>query len=585
MSRARWTRLGEQLRGLGLPAVSPSYEALAREASDEVLVTDEHGRVRFLSPSFSRRWNLDRWALVGRDAFDWVHPDDRAGARALLARACAPGAVPVDSDHRYLVRATGEVRWCRARFSDARAVAGVRGVVWNCRDTTEERRALEALRHSATHDSLTGLPNRRRLFDAFPAAGTGCGLLLLDLDGLKAVNDRLGHDAGDEVVRRLAGRLTDVVGSDGVVARLDGDEFAVLVQGEEAAVGRSLAVLADRVLRIARDPVTVAGRSVRVTLSAGSAVREPAAGHEDPREVFRRADTALGAAKARGRDRCVPFSRALLDAAHERAELAADLRQAVAAGELHVAYQPLVDLARGGTVGFEALVRWQHPQRGNVPPAVFVPLAEESETILQLGEFVLDSALAAAARFRTTAGTSPEVSVNLSGHQLQQPGIEDLVARALRRHDVDPARLCLEVTESAAVADLSAARDTLQGLRSLGVRTALDDFGTGYSSLSYLRRLPVDILKIDKSFLDDLADERGGAGGGHGVAVLAGIASLAGALGLLTVAEGIETDRVRELVARAGCTWGQGYHFARPLSEDAAHEHLRQNVRWRSTTA
>ncbi|MEZ0492518.1 putative bifunctional diguanylate cyclase/phosphodiesterase [Kineococcus sp. TBRC 1896] len=589
-------RLGERLRRMGLPVVSPSYEALARQAADEVLVTDLEGTIAFLSPSFSRRWNLDRWALLGLDAFAWVHPDDRDRARELLRQACLPGAGPVDTEHRYLVRATGEVRWVRVRFSDARHERGVRGVIWNCVDSTDERRALEALRFTASHDRLTGLPNRRSLFESLAAgAGTTCGLVLLGLDGLKAVNDRVGHSAGDDVVRRTAERLTQVAGGDAVVARLDGDEFALLVRGEERAVGQAVAVLAQRCVRAVREPVAVGGRSVVVTAGAGTALSPPgaagAAGAADDaqdrvRALFQHADVALSAAKAAGGDRVVPFSRGLLDARHERAELAADLRQAVAAGQLDVVYQPLVDLAAGSTVGVEALVRWQHPRRGAVPPDVFVPLAEESGTIGDLGAFVLDEALGAVSRLHAAAGAGVLVSVNLSGHQLLQPDLVPLVADTLARHGAAPSALCLEVTESAVVEDLSAARETLLRLRSLGVRTALDDFGTGYSSLSYLRRLPVDKLKIDKSFLDDVADEQG-------VAVLSGIAALATGLGLTTVAEGIETDQVARLVARAGCTWGQGYHFARPLPEAAAREHLArqaarggaQNPLWRSTTA
>ena len=592
MNPLRGVRLGERLRALGLPVVSPGYEALAREASDEVLVTTAEGRITFCSPTFSRRWNVDRWALLGHDSFAWTHPEDREAVRAVFAAACRPGAGPLDSEHRYLVRTTGEVRWCRVRFSDARHVPGVRGIVWNCQDTTEARANVEALRHSATHDVLTGLGNRRLLLEVVLrslADGVDHGLLLLNLDGLKAVNDRHGHAAGDVVVRAVADRLRALVGDAGWLGRLDGDEFAVLLRGEEGPVSRTLAGLGERAVRVVRDPVTVDGRAIVVTAGAGSAVLPradaPADAVEAGRRLFQRADTALTAAKAAGGGRWVPFSRALLDASHERAELAADLRQAVAGGELQVAYQPLVDLGRARTVGFEALVRWNHPRHGAVPPSVFVEIAEESQTILALGAFVLDTALAGLVELeRSHAGPGDlEVGVNLSGHQLQQPGLVADVAAALRRHGVRPSRLCLEVTESAAVADLSAARNTLQQLRSLGVRIALDDFGTGYSSLSYLRRLPVDVLKIDKSFVDDVSGPDG-----TGAAVLSGIVALSSALGLVTVAEGIETAQSHQVVRGAGCTWGQGYLFARPLSPADAAAHLAaeaQNSRNRSTTA
>ena len=592
MSPGRWMRLGERLRTLGVPVVSPSYEALAREAGDEVLVTGTDGRISFCSPMSSRRWKIDRWALVGQDAFTWIHPEDHGAVRAALAEACRPGAAPVDCEYRYLVHRTAEVRWCRARLSDARHVPGVGGVIWNCQDSTEVHDTLEALRHAATHDPLTGLGNRRRVQEELRAAladGADAGLLLLNLDGLKAVNDRFGHGVGDDVVRAVAHRLTDLVGDHGQVARLDGDEFAVLVRGAEDHVTRGLARLAELAVQRVHRPVEVGGRAVVVTTSAGTALapRDPGvAAPEVERLLFQRADIALAAARAAGGDRWVPFSRALLDSAHDRAELAADLRLAVATGGLHLALQPLVDLAAGRTVGFEALVRWQHPQRGNVPPSVFVEVAEESGTILDLGAFVLESALEALVELQRAAGRSGlEVSVNLSGHQLQQPGLVAAVADALRRHGLAPGQLCLEVTESVAVADLATARNTLQELRSHGVRIALDDFGTGYSSLSYLRRLPVDVLKIDKSFVDDVSGERADA---TGAAVLSGIVALSSALGLVTVAEGIETEQSHEVVRGAGCTWGQGYLFARPLSPVQAAAHLAaeaQNPRYRSTTA
>nr|WP_240897668.1 EAL domain-containing protein [Kineococcus vitellinus] len=569
---------------------APSYEVIAREASDEVLVTTPDGTITFASPSFGSRWGLDRRRLLGADALSWVLPQDVPAVRARLA-AVVRGQGPVEGEHRFVVRATGEVRWSHARLSDALRVPGVRGVVWNCRDVTELRRTTEALRHAATHDTLTGLGNRRELLRHVAEAAPGAaalGVVLLNLDGLKAVNDRHGHSGGDAVVRAVADRLAELVGEEGLLTRLDGDEFAVLLRGRARPVAAAAAVLAERALERVRRPVLVEGRAVVVTASAGTAVCEDPAGVEDPaRRLFRQADVALTAAKAAGGDVGVAFSQRLLDAAHERAELAADLRAALAGGGVEVAYQPLVDLADGRTVGFEALARWRHPDRGPVPPSVFVPIAEESDLVLDLGAHVLTSALAQLRRWREGTGREDlEVSVNLSSRHLVQPGLVEQVRRALQEAGVPAAALCLEVTESAAVGDLEAARSALLALRALGVRTALDDFGTGYSSLSYLRRLPVDVVKIDKSFVDDHTEPSGRA-------VLAGIASLSGALGLLTVVEGIETEQAREIVRAAGCTWGQGYLFARPMPAEAVLAHLlgqgagrgAQNLRERTTTA
>jgi len=307
---------------------------------------------------------------------------------------------------------------------------------------------------------------------------------------------------------------------------------------------------------------------------------------EVSRRLFREADTALTEAKQRGGARDVAFEPGLRAASRHRTELAADLGAAIAAGQLRVVYQPLVDLATGRTRVFEALVRWTHPRHGVVPPSLFVPIAEERGTVADIGRFVLTTALEQLRAFDRAVGTAAtgcgadpalEISVNLSGRHLVAPGLLAEVSQALARSGVEPNRLCLEVTESAVVSDLELASATLAQLRALGVRIALDDFGTGYSSLSYLRRLPVDVLKIDKSFVDDVADVTAAA-------LLAGIASMSSALGLVTVAEGIETDAAREQVRAAGCTWGQGYFFDRPLDPGEALAHLARD-RWAAARA
>ncbi|RYZ25922.1 MAG: GGDEF domain-containing protein, partial [Propionibacteriaceae bacterium] len=337
------------------------------------------------------------------------------------------------------------------------------------------------------------------------------GLVLVNLDGLKAVNDTLGHSGGDHVVAVVAARLATLVRDGDTLARLEGDEFALLRPDPDDDLG----ALAGEVLAVVAEPVSYEGRTVTVTASSGTTLLRVGASGPDRREVshrlFREADTALTEAKQRGGARNVAFEPGLRAASRHRRELAADLGAAIAAGQLRVVYQPLVDLATGRTRGFEALVRWTHPRHGVVPPSVFVPVAEDRGTVADIGRFVLATALAQLQVFdrEHPAGCGEEeleISVNLSGRHLVAPGLVAEVADALARSGTAPHRLCLEVTESAVVSDLELASATLAQLRTLGVRIALDDFGTGYSSLSYLRRLPVDVLKIDKSFVDDVAD-------------------------------------------------------------------------------
>ncbi|WP_432548491.1 putative bifunctional diguanylate cyclase/phosphodiesterase [Kineococcus sp. SYSU DK004] len=585
--RRRQRRL---LRGAG--AVSGAvYEALAREATDVVLVTDVAGTVRFASPAVVRALGVRPEDLLGRDCFDWIDPRDASAVRARIAGAVAGSTAA--GEHRILTSAG--TRWVEVRFSDARAVPGVGGLVWNCRDVTRAREQADALRAAAHTDALTGLTNRRRLVQLVAEAATATGplrrdlgLVLLNLDGLKLVNDSLGHRCGDEVVRTAARRLRPLLGPADVLARLDGDEFVLLhraaVQqdprdpqrpGEGAAdrLRREVDRLAARALQEVARPVVLQGRPTVVTASAGTAVA-PAAGTGTPdgeevaSALLRGADVALREAKQRGGARAVAFRPGLREAASQREALAADLRSAVERGQVHVEYQPQVDLATGRTVGLEALARWHHPVRGLVPPGVFVPVAEETGSVLGVGRHVLARALRDLRHLDAATGrTDLEVGVNVSGRQLADPSLVDAVLAELRAAGTAPHRLVLEVTESALVTDLDAGSDVLRRLREHGVRVALDDFGTGWSSLSYLRRLPVDVLKIDKSFVDDHGDRAAAA-------LLGGIASLSTALDLLTVAEGVEDEAAAAAVRAAGCGWGQGYLWARPMPLERVVDHL-----------
>jgi diguanylate cyclase (GGDEF)-like protein len=422
---------------------------------------------------------------------------------------------------------------------------------------TQERNALAqanesaaTIRHQAQHDALTGLPNRilfvERVEQAMRAGGDQA-VLFVDLDDFKRVNDSLGHAAGDELLVAVARRLRASLRDTDTAARLGGDEFAVLVHdgGVELA-----SKVASRIIAALREPVEVSGTRMPVQASVGIAT---ALQQRDTDALLRNADVAMYAAKEGGKGRFAVFEPAMHDRLRDRVGLEADLRRALERGELVLAYQPLVSLADGGVVGAEALVRWQHPTRGLLSPAAFLPVAEESGLILPLGRWVLREACRQVGQWTSGhGGRRLPISVNLSAHQLHHPGLVDEVVGALADTGLDPGALVLEVTESAVLRDHEVVAARLGALRARGVRIALDDFGTGYSSLSHLLYLPVDQLKIDRSFVR--ADD----------AIVAAILQLGQRLGLEVVAEGVETQAQAERLLALGCQLVQGYHFGRP---------------------
>ena len=452
--------------------------------------------------------------------------------------------------------------------------------------------ALQAqLTHQAAHDPLTGLANRarfrQRALRALAAARIvgapeRVAVLAVDLDGFKGINDTLGHAAGDQLLGEVAERLLNATRGCDTVARLGGDEFAVLVENVRGEA--DVQAVAARVVDALRAPGLLDGRAAGVGASVGVA-RADAALPDDPdaalRALVRHADVALYAAKARGKGCHVVYDAALHADADARAELAAELRAAIgevtaaadsaAAGAptsattgapgLYLAYQPIVALDSGVLVGVEALARWEHPRRGPVPPGEFIPAAEASGLIVPLGRWALGEACRAAAAWADPAhpGGGPTLSVNVSGVQLDRPSFVDDVRATLGASGLAPQRLVLEITESAVVRDPDATRARLLALRTLGVRVAIDDFGTGYSALGYLQHFPVDVLKIDKSFVTHVAES------GRGAALARTIVALGASLDLRTVAEGVETDAQRAALQAMGCALGQGFHFAHPV--------------------
>jgi diguanylate cyclase (GGDEF)-like protein len=421
-------------------------------------------------------------------------------------------------------------------------------------------------RHRALHDPLTGLPNRvlfgDRLQQALASAlreGKQVGVLFCDLDQFKLVNDSLGHEAGDELLTMVAPRLDAILRAGDTVGRFGGDEFGIIVA--EAETIHDLTRVAERIAAALAAPFVLRDREYFVTASVGIAF---GGGGEPPEALIRDADLAMYRAKERGRGRYEIFDQAMRRDAVDHLRTENDLRRALGRDEFLIHYQPVVRLRPHRIVGYEALVRWQHPERGLLGPGEFIPLAEESELIVDIGERVLQLACRQTAEWNRARPDGPPItiSVNVSPRQMADPRLPERVRRILRETDLDPLALCLEITESVLV-DEAEALDTIRALKELGVRLVLDDFGTGFSALGYLQRFPFDQLKIDRSFVQNLEDPATSA-------IVSSVISIADALGLAVVAEGIETEAQLETVHSLGCNFAQGFYFAKPLPADAA---------------
>jgi len=436
------------------------------------------------------------------------------------------------------------------------------GCILTFQDMTERRQAKARVEHMARHDALTGLPNRSQLRTRMEEAlgrvrrGEQFAVLCLDLDRFKAVNDTLGHPVGDELLRAVTARLRSLVRETDTVVRLGGDEFAIvqtMVDQPSAATA-----LAKRLIAGVSEPYVIEGHQVVIGTSIGIAVAPEDGTSADT--LLKSADLALYRAKADGRGTWSFFEPEMDARMQARRRLELDLRRALVAGEFHMLYQPLVNVATGAITGFEALLRWRHPERGLVSPVDFIPLAEETGLIIALGEWVLRTACAEAA----TWPGNVSVAVNVSAVQFTSPRLVDAVAEALAASGLPGERLEIEVTESIMLQDNATTMAILHRLRSHGIRISMDDFGTGYSSLSYLRSFPFDKIKIDQSFVRDL-EKRGDAR-----AIVRAISGLGGSLGMRTSAEGVETPEQYEQLRADGLTEAQGYLFGRPLPGDAA---------------
>jgi diguanylate cyclase (GGDEF)-like protein/PAS domain S-box-containing protein len=550
-----------------LRASEQRFQALVQHSSEVVILVDADGKVEYVSESMTRVFGYSEAHLLGRPLTRILDDDAGIRLRQGLAEVAerAYGVLELELPLRHR-----DGHQCTVQFTITNLLdnPSVGGLVLNTRDISERRQLEDQLVHQAFHDSLTSLANRALFKDRVDHAlqrtkrqTPSVAVLFLDLDGFKEVNDSLGHAAGDRLLIQVAERLHSCVRPSDTVARFSGDEFAVLI--EDASDDIDVVQVAERVLEGLRQPFVVNGRELHVRGSMGIARMDGDVDGAD--QLLRNADLAMYRAKAAGNGGYERYDPEMHTELVQRVQLEADLRRALEAGELFLQYQPTFDLASGQLVGAEALARWRHPTRGLVPPTEFIPLAEASGLIRPLGAWVLREACRQAAEWQRSAPRRDKplaLSINLSGRQLQFPEVVDDVGLALSESGLPPDSLVLEMTESVLMDDNENVLDILRRIKQLGARLAIDDFGTGYSSLSYLHRFPVDMLKIDRSFVERLSHASDNA------ELARTIVRLGQSLQLVTVAEGVEDSAQFLALRRMGCDIGQGYYFGRPMESE-----------------
>jgi diguanylate cyclase (GGDEF)-like protein/PAS domain S-box-containing protein len=538
------------------------FRSLVQHSSDVIAIMDAETRVQYVSPAVELVFGVQTTSLAGHRLLALVDRQDALRVQALVRELASQPGTTARTDCRLRGR-DGRVRYVEATITNLVEDASVGGLVANVREVTERKLLEQQLTQHAFHDGLTGLANRvlfqDRIDHALASAARRAGslaVLLVDLDDFKHVNDSLGHAAGDELLRAVGLRLHETLRGGDTAARLGGDEFALLLEGLDRAGDAE--VVAARIAELLQAPFTVHGKELFVRTSIGIAVAEREAATAE--DLLRHADVAMYHAKAQGKGGYAMFEPTMLRTASERLQLEGDLRRALDGQEFRLHYQPIVDLADERTVGFEALLRWQHPRSGLVPPATFIPIAEEIGLIVPLGRWVLREACRQLREWQDRCpDMSLSMSINVSSRQFRDPDLLDDVAAALADHRLSPKSVTLELTESVLLENTEQTVLRLRELRNLGVKLAIDDFGTGYSSLSYLQSFPVDVLKIDRSFM-----HQAGAEATDRSALITAIVTLARLLKLDTVAEGIERiDQALQLRA-LGCDRAQGYYFARP---------------------
>ncbi|MFP5223727.1 MAG: EAL domain-containing protein [Acidobacteriota bacterium] len=563
-----------------LQALSERNTAILGSVAQGIFGVDEAGKITFANPAVERLTGFSGPELLEANAH-WLLHHTRPDGTVYPEESCPISHTLADGQQRHVEE---DVFWrkdgtslpvdysCTPLFSQDR----LEGAVVVFEDITERKRAQERLRRLAFFDDLTGLPNRTqfklRLESALakPQSGTGFAVLFLDLDDFKVVNDGLGHSLGDRLLRSISQRLRTAIGPRGLLARLGGDEFAVLL--EDLLDPTEAMAMAGRIHKELASPERLEDYEIFISVSIGLVLNEGR--YENAEDVLRDADTAMFRAKILGKGENVVFDKAMHDEVRSRLILENDLRRALERDELFLVYQPIVNLSDLRPSGFEALLRWQHPERGLVSPMEFIPVAEATGLILRIGEWVLAQACSQLASWRASIpgmdGLS--MSVNLSGRQFMQRDLAGRIGRILEETGLPPGVVKLEITESVLMENAERAVEMLRDIKKLGLSVMIDDFGTGYSSLAYLRRFPVDALKVDRAFVRNLDTDR------DNLHIVKAVVQLAHSLEMEVVAEGIEAVKELSVLKDLDCGMGQGYHFARPLSAGAAQEYLRQTL-------
>jgi diguanylate cyclase (GGDEF)-like protein/PAS domain S-box-containing protein len=556
-----------------LAAREAEYRVLAEHSGDLISRHDLDGRFLYASPACQAMLGLGPDELLGRTPWEagYVHPDDAEAAQ--WPTTALDGTTDAATVAWRAVHPDGSERWLETALRAVRDTHGVpREVVAVTRDVSLRKDAETQLAHQALHDTLTGLPNRALFLDRLEQAlrrgrrqPGRVAVLFVDLDRFKFINDSFGHAAGDRLLCDVAARLDHALRPADTLARFGGDELVVLCEDLDGEAGAR--AIARRITALFDEPFIVEDGEAFLQASVGIALASDGATAED---LISDADAAMYRAKDRGRARVEVFDEAMREDARQRVAIESAMRRAIERDELRIHLQPVVRFADEAIMAFEALVRWEHPERGLVPPGEFIPLAEETGLIVPIGNWVVREVCRTMRRWEDELGADwVPCSVNLSVRHLQQPDLVATVRSALEEHRIEPRRLILEITESAVMENGTGTIETLEALRALGVRLALDDFGTGYSSLAHLHRFPLDLLKIDRSFTAALHADHQGA------SIAGAIVSLAQALRLETVAEGIEDREQAGRLERLGCTYAQGFLYSRPLPPEAFDERLR----------